>query len=47
MTPRQVAWAAVAVIAAGMLLRHYPPPMWVVWIVILVLAARKAWPPTS
>ena len=45
MTPRQVAWAVVAVIAAGMLLRHYPPPMWVIWLAIFLLAATKAWGP--
>ena len=45
MTPRQVAWAAVAVIAAGMLLRHYPPPMWAIWLVIFLSAGTKAWGP--
>ena len=43
MSARQVGWAAVAVVAAGMLLRHYPPPMWVVWLAIFVSASVKAW----
>jgi hypothetical protein len=44
MSLSQVAWAALAVFAAYMLLFKESPPMWLVWLIIFLYAAMKAWP---